>query len=70
MQSSAAMQQSCIREPRQLFLSSEQGGGGGRGEGGREEQALGGGGDENCNSVLCSNAAKLYLWTKAIVSFQ
>ena len=41
MQSSVAMQQSCTRQPRQLFLSSKQGvedggleGGGGNGEGG------------------------------------
>ena len=64
MQSSVAMQQSYTRGPRQLFLSSERGGEGG---GGREQANKI---RKNCNSVFCSNAADLYLWTKAIASLQ
>ena len=66
MQPSAAMQQSCARGPRQLFLYSEQGEGE---KGGEREKEGDGGGDHNSNAIFPSNGAELYLWTKAIVFF-
>ena len=76
MQASAAMQQSCTRIV--SMLSSEQGTGEGEKCGGREggggcEQGGGRGGgggqDHNYNTIFHMDAAELYSWAKAIVSF-
>ena len=73
MQASAAMQRSCTCDKGNCFFTSQQGGegkgGGGRGGGG-EPVGGGGGQDQNYNAVFHSNAAELYSWTKATVSFQ
>ena len=47
----------------------EEGGGSGGGGGGSEQEA-GGGQDQIINAIFCRNAAELYSWSKATVSFQ